>query len=126
MAVEQCSTFVFFDTETTGLPTTHSPRITELSFCAVERSQFLNASPSSPPRVTNRLNICIDPIREIEPAASKISGLSNESLELQSRFNEETALLLTGFLKRLKGPVCLVAHGGESFDFPLLKWGMVS
>lgn len=42
-------------------------------------------------------------------------------LEHESSFNQDAANILTNFLKHLRQPVCLVAHNGYSFDFPVLK-----
>jgi DNA polymerase III epsilon subunit-like protein len=61
---------VFFDLETTGLPSDHPARITELNFCGVDRSQFIGCMAKKMPRVTNRLNLCIDPSRPIDPVAT--------------------------------------------------------
>lgn len=123
MALSQCNTntLVFFDLEATGLPENHDPRITEVSFCAIERSQFLEANHWSPPRVTNRLNLCVDPKRDIHYEAVQISGLRNRDLMHQSGFDLNTAAIIVNFLKRLKAPVCLISHGGQRLDFPLIK-----
>ena len=38
----------------------------------------------------------------------------------QSVFDGDTVRLLESFLTRLPGPVCLVAHNGDQYDYPLL------
>lgn len=119
--IPKCNTLVFFDLETSGLPSFQITRITELSFWAVERSQFLSSTPKEVPRVTNRLSLCVYPARLIDPKASEISGLDNYNLEHQSHFNDDTANTVLSFLNRLKKPICLIAHNGDKFDFPLLK-----
>ena len=48
-------------------------------------------------------------------------GLGNEDLLHQKDFDEGFCSLLTLFLQRQTPPVCLVAHNGHNFDFPLLK-----
>lgn len=116
-----CSSLVFFDLETTGIPAQHHPRITELSFCSVERSQFITCPIGQLPRVTNRLNLCIYPSRRVELEATQKTLLDNWNLEHQGRFDEDVFNLLDSFLRRLKKPVCLIAHNGNNFDFPILK-----
>lgn len=115
------NSLVFFDLETTGLPAFHCPKITELSFCAVERHQFLNGQPKAMPRVTNRLNLCIYPSRLVDPEATNKTKLDNYNLEHQSRFDEDVFNLIYSFLNRLKKPICLIAHNGYNFDFPILR-----
>lgn len=116
-----CSSLVFFDLETTGVPAFHNPRITELSFCSVDRQQFLECKPGNLPRVTNRLNLCIYPWRQIDPVASEKTLLDNYNLEHQSGFDEDVFTIIYSFLNRLKKPICLVAHNGHRFDFPIFK-----
>lgn len=117
----RCNTLLFFDIETTGLPTDLPTRITELSFCAIERSQFLSAWQTMEPRVTNCLNLCVKPNREIDIEASKKSGLNADNLKHQPHFDEDTAEIILRFIKRLVKPVCLIAHNGDKFDFPIFK-----
>ena len=53
--------------------------------------------------------------------ASELTGLKTEVLAKQPLFDEDSVTMINLFLKRLPGPVCLVAHNGDKFDFPLLK-----
>ena len=57
----------------------------------------------------------------ILPHVSDITGLDNYMLNGQSKFDKSTGTLLNSFLSHLPSPVCLVAHNGDAFDFPLLK-----
>ena len=50
-----------------------------------------------------------------------LSELDNDLLELHSPFDRELADMLRSYLRRLPAPVCLVAHNGNRYDFPLLK-----
>ncbi len=111
------NSLVFFDLETTGFK---DPKITELSFCSIDRSQFLNCQRGEFPRITNRLNLCIKPSKKIEAEASEKTKLDNYNLDHQSPFDEDVGNIVLSFLKRLKKPVCLVAHNGFKFDFPIL------
>ena len=49
-----------------------------------------------------------------------MTGLDNEILEDQSVFNEKSGMLIRDFIDRLKKPVCLIAHNGIAYDYPLL------
>ena len=73
------------------------------------------------PRVMNKLTICVYPMATIRPEVSGITGLDNYNLSGQATFDKETGQLLNIFLERLPKPLCLVAHNGDSYDFPLLK-----
>jgi three prime repair exonuclease-1 len=55
------------------------------------------------------------------PEVSSITGLDNYNLTGQDKFDKSTGDLLNAFLSRLPFPVCLVAHNGNAYDFPLLE-----
>lgn len=42
-------------------------------------------------------------------------------MKRQKDFSKDTVSLINGFLSHLEEPVCLVAHNGTRYDFPLLK-----
>ena len=132
-------TLVYFDIEATGLKSSGRPRITEISFLAVKMDDTLNLSleimqllknghsegnllqlESLQPRIVNKLTLCIYPMATIVPHVSDITGLDNYMLNGQSKFEESTGNLLNSFLSHLPSPVCLVAHNGDAYDFPLL------
>lgn len=114
---EPVETLVFFDLESTGLPAV-MPRkkvnITEISLVAIGRTNF-----KAPFRYINKMTYCIRPRHAITLEASRLSGLDNEELEKSPSF-DEVAPLVEHFLLSLPQPVCLIAHNGNSFDFPLL------
>jgi len=56
---------------------------------------------------------------ELDCVVSAI-GLNNDNLYQQKDFDTEVGSLVMLFLRRLEPPVCLVAHNGSRFDFPLL------
>ena len=133
-------TLVYFDLEATGLKSSGRPRITEISFVAVNteslgelniqlkkntrnRSNQYNAFNLEHlfPRVLNKLTLCVYPMATIPPEVSDITELDNYNLSDQTRFDENTGYMLNIFLDRLPAPVCLVAHNGDFYDFPLLK-----
>lgn len=116
-------TFVFLDLETTGLPR-DQPRVSELSLSAVHRYSLQSSPGQTPqlPRVMDKLTLCIDPKKPFTPGAERITGLSNQDLEENCKpdFNLTVGEILKKFLERQARPVCLVAHNGLGFDFPLL------
>ena len=57
----------------------------------------------------------------IRPEVSEITGLDNYNLSGQAPFNRNTGKLINSFLGNLPQPICLVAHNGNQYDFPLLK-----
>ncbi|XP_041371175.1 uncharacterized protein LOC121384721 [Gigantopelta aegis] len=113
-------TYVFFDTETTGLQDAgHQPKITEFCLLAIQREEL---QPScGQPRVANKLTVCLNPQQVITPSASMITGMFNDHLASQTPFTSEMAKMVTSFLERLPSPVCLIAHNGNHFDYPLLR-----
>jgi len=50
-----------------------------------------------------------------------VSDLDNYNLEYENKFDKNVAEVITGFLRHLQQPVCLIAHNGTKFDFPLLQ-----
>ena len=73
------------------------------------------------PRIVNKLTLCVYPMATIVPVVSDITGLDNYNLIGQSKFSKNTGDLINSFLSLLPSPVCLVAHNGNGYDFPLLK-----
>ena len=57
----------------------------------------------------------------VVPLVSDLTGLDNYNLSGQSTFNKNTSDLINNFLSCLPAPVCLIAHNGNAYDFPLLK-----
>lgn len=123
-------TLIFLDLEATGLPFSQ-PKVTELCLLAVHRYALENTSISGgqpppvpkPPRVVDKLSLCIAPGKACSPEASEITGLSTPELEAHGcqRFDDNLANLLRAFLQRQPQPCCLVAHNGDRYDFPLLQ-----
>ncbi|XP_035694501.1 three-prime repair exonuclease 1-like [Branchiostoma floridae] len=117
-------TFVFFDLETTGLD---QPRqITEISLAAVRRDQLLTGTTVPPggatiPRVMDKFTVCVRPRRDIHPKAAEITNLTNQTLGKHRVFDEDLVKSVVHLLNRQEPPVCLVAHNGNRFDFPILK-----
>ncbi|XP_077185834.1 three prime repair exonuclease 2 isoform X2 [Paroedura picta] len=126
-APQDFQTFVFLDLETTGLPR-DQPCMAELSLFAVNRRSLQCPAPQlpqlpQPPRILDKLTLCIDPQKPFTPKAEEITGLSNRTLEENGKldFNRAAVDALRAFLDRQASPICLVAHNGLRFDFPLLR-----
>ncbi|XP_063150338.1 three prime repair exonuclease 2 [Candoia aspera] len=118
-------TFVFLDIETTGLPR-DQPRMAELCLFAVHHSSLPPSSQKNElqlPRIIDKLTLCIDPQKPFTKRAKDITGLSNQQLEQNCKpeINHSLMEILKGFLDRQAHPICLVAHNGLGFDFPLLR-----
>jgi len=130
-------TLVYFDIEATGLKSSGRPRISEITFVAINSQEISNLhhkliekinNMKSPehileletllPRVLNKLTLCVYPMATIMPEVSRLTGLDNYNLSDQSRFDKRTGYLLKAFLSCLPFPVCLVAHNGDLYDFP--------
>ncbi len=122
-AIPTFETLIFFDLDTTDLKgPNHLFKMTELSMCAVERGHFLsNIRSTQVPRVLNRLNLCVNPTVPFHPEAAKASKLNLPILEGQKPFDANIFDAIQSFIGRLKAPICLIAHKGFDFDFPLLK-----
>ncbi len=130
---ETVATYVFLDLEATGLAISR-PRITELSMVAAGREQFrelqselrsqsdseIGCRGDEQPRVLNKLTLCFYPGTQVPHQVTKLTGLDNFNLEDQKRFDGGAAELIRGFLNGLAKPVCLVAHNGLRYDYPLL------
>ena len=125
----EIKTLVYFDIEATGLKRSGRPRICEVSLVAVNAQDVLNSKKEDTqycevkflPRIVNKLTLCIFPMAVIVPLVSDLTGLDNYNLSGQSAFNKNTGELIKNFLSCLPSPVCLVAHNGNAYDFPLLK-----
>ncbi|XP_016987675.1 uncharacterized protein LOC108050479 [Drosophila rhopaloa] len=127
------STFAVIDLETTNLPEHNYNRvgITELCIYAFEADLIKKGVAQNeeqgqqkvpaPPRVLHKLNLLFQPSMMVQPEAESITGLSNYLLERESKLNGDSAQLIISFLKHLPAPVCLVAHNGWGFDFPILR-----
>ncbi|XP_075855841.1 three prime repair exonuclease 2 [Microcebus murinus] len=122
----RAETFVFLDLEATGLPSTE-PEIAEISLFAVHRSCLENPEHDESgapvlPRILDKLTLCMCPERAFTAKASEITGLSREGLLHCQKpgFDHTVARMLQAFLSRQAGPICLVAHNGFDYDFPLL------
>ncbi|GFV06481.1 three prime repair exonuclease 2 [Trichonephila clavipes] len=120
------SSLVFFDLETTGLAYEigkSNVQITEVSMVAISRKELEQSKYEDlrDIRIIQKLCICIRPRSSISPTASEITGLNSDNLVDQQLFEPKAAELINSFLSHLPKPVCLLAHNGECFDFPLLK-----
>ncbi|XP_046581805.1 uncharacterized protein LOC124289244 [Haliotis rubra] len=112
--------YVIFDTETTGLPGPYgNPKITELCLLGIHRDDMFEDGVAVP-RIVNKLQLCLNPRKQMSPGSSMLTGLFNDALDRQQPFNSETVAVIRGFLQTQAQPTCLIAHNGDKFDFALL------
>lgn len=114
----QIETLVFLDLESTGLPDLMPRRkvnVTELALIAVPRKLL-----HTPLRCVHKLSFCVEPRSAVTVDAANITGLDNWDLQWCPSF-AEIAHVVEKFLYTLQPPICLVAHNGDKFDFPLLR-----
>ena len=81
--MSEIKTVVYFDIEATGLKNSGRPRITEVSFVAVNTKDVLERRievGSILPRIVNKLTLCVYPMAIIRPEVSEITGLDNYNL----------------------------------------------
>ncbi|XP_071949226.1 three prime repair exonuclease 2-like [Antedon mediterranea] len=124
--VNVIKSFVFLDLESSALLPCERPKITEICLIAVHRSSIngSTSSTSSPPvipRVVDKMTLCLYPNKQIH--SGDMTGLDNSILLENEKkgFDSNLVDCINAFLNRQTKPVCLVAHNGERFDFPLLK-----
>ena len=72
-------------------------------------------------RVLNKLTLAVRPLQPIPPRVEVLTGLSNANLAHQATWGGGVGAATVAFLTLLEPPVCIVAHNGNRFDFPLLK-----
>ncbi|XP_037030865.1 uncharacterized protein LOC119070562 [Bradysia coprophila] len=115
--------YAFLDLETTGLPAMefNKTKITEICVVSVSKDSLLNTEKHELPRVLSKLSFCVNPCKQISSESTRITGLDNFMLENETKFDENFVKLLNHFLLQLPQPVCLVAHNGDRFDFPIMQ-----
>ena len=115
-------TFAFFDLETTGLPDLEffKTKITELCIIACSVDHFIDPDIKIP-RLLHKLTLCFNPYKRIDIKSTEVTGLTNELLEHENKFDKNAMNIVESFLYQLQQPVCIIAHNGNNIDFPLLK-----
>ncbi|KAG8178827.1 hypothetical protein JTE90_015380 [Oedothorax gibbosus] len=120
------ATYVFFDLETTGLG--HeigkpNVQITEISMIAMKRKEFENSSSTELKdiRIIQKISLCTRPRSSVSWGAAKVTGLNDSNLYDQEPFDQNAASAIIAFLNHLPKPVCILAHNGATYDYPLFK-----
>lgn len=144
--MDEINSFVFFDIETTGLRSCDPPKITELAFVACSRAHLLDPDNEKIPRVIFKLLLPLNPMKMIHPESTRITRnaipieyikliqmnfdfllysfktvLDNWKLENCKKMDANTVEIMNCFFNQLNKPICLVAHNGNKFDYPILK-----
>jgi hypothetical protein len=97
-------------------------KITQLSIISVSVENFVKIKDSNEDiKVMHKLNLYFNPCKRIALEASAITGLTNELLENEKKFDMNALNLLISFFNQLQAPICLIAHNGNLFDFKILK-----
>ncbi|XP_017076057.1 uncharacterized protein LOC108111183 isoform X2 [Drosophila eugracilis] len=86
-----------------------------------QKEEHVQQEVPAQPRVLHKLNLLFQPSMMVHPDAENCTGLSNYLLERESKLDADAGQLIISFLKHLPSPVCLVAHNGWGFDFPILR-----
>ncbi|CAL1264285.1 unnamed protein product [Larinioides sclopetarius] len=125
-SITKVASLVFFDLETTGLAFgigKSNVQITEVSMIAIGRKEFEESTYEDlrDIRIIQKLCLCTRPRSKVSSGAAAITGLNNENLLDQNPFEHNAAEAINFFLSHLPKPVCLLAHNGNQYDFPLLK-----
>ncbi|XP_055940212.1 uncharacterized protein LOC129969597 [Argiope bruennichi] len=125
-SIIKVATLVFFDLETTGLAFEigkSNVQITEISMIAIDRKEFEQSTFEDlrDIRIIRKLCLCTKPRSMVSSSAAAITGLNNKNLMDQTPFERNAAEAINFFLSHLPKPVCLLAHNGNRYDFPLLK-----
>lgn len=79
MEGREVKSLVFFDIEATGLS---KSRITELCLLSVQRDDLLTTVGT--PRVVNKVTLCVNPQKCMEPEACKLTGMFHIKLQFNS------------------------------------------
>lgn len=143
----EINTFVFFDIEATGYRNDR-PKITEIAFTGILRKDLLDATDKTLPRIKYKLLIPLNPMKVIHPIVTQktgklwkdhfivffddscqwfhfrspfFTGLDNYLLEYVKPMDANTINLMNCFFEQLNRPVCLVAHFGNEYDYPILR-----
>ncbi|XP_039287163.1 uncharacterized protein LOC111053395 isoform X1 [Nilaparvata lugens] len=127
MESSRIRSYLILDLETTGFI---NSKITEVSLLGVVREHIEEChAKKSPrhsksiniPRVVQKLNVCVYPNRMINNLVSEVTGLTNDLLQPYPSFNKNTCKQIVEFIKMLPKPVCMLAHNGNRFDFPIIR-----
>lgn len=101
--------------ETTGFRTR---KIILISMIACSFEHFGTMLPLELPGLLKKFSFVYNPCVKIDRRASAVNGFTNEMLQDEATFSEAP---IKEFLKQMQKPICLVAHNGASFQFPILR-----
>ena len=87
-------------------------------FSKIGRKSFYYRVPSIP-RIAHKLTKFFNPRKLIYPSVEEITLLNNFKLEELSSLSADFCICFKKFLNFPK-PICLVAHNGRRYDFPLI------
>ncbi|XP_022830327.1 three prime repair exonuclease 2-like [Spodoptera litura] len=114
------ATYVFVDLQSNCVPKSNKEiEITELCMLAIKHSHIVKNKDVNDPRIQHKLQMCFNPKSSLHENASE-TGLTKNLLKNEATLNMEVCQLIKAFIEGLEAPVCLVAHDGFKFHYPLL------
>lgn len=112
----EINTIAFIDIETTNLE--ENSDIWQLCIVAFKAIDFLGEMPL---KELARFIRFYNPPSEIHPDVIRLTGMTNQKLKDCPPIDDFAKNELKDFFDKVAAPICLVAHYGIKFDFPLLK-----
>jgi len=113
---------VFYDLETTGLRRDNR-FITEICMIATTQDNLLSCQMDELLQNCDKIVLVVDPGSSIDPDAQSITNLTNQTINRSEKltFNQGAIQAISSFLSRQSQQICLLAHNGSAFDFPILR-----
>ena len=115
-------TMVFFDLETTGFRKDNR-FITEICMIATTQDNLLSCQMDELLQNSDKIVLVVDPLSTIDSKAQSITQLTNHNIKRSEKlaFKQEAIRAISSFLSRQSQQICLLAHNGSTFDFPILR-----
>ena len=115
-------TLVFVDLEAAGLPE-ENRLITELCMIAINRRDLVQRNISKVTENCDKLVLVIDPKHSITATAQALTHLTQATIMRSEKqpINKDVIQVIEDYLKRHRKPICFLAHGGNRFDFGVMR-----
>ena len=84
------------DFETTSLS---DPQPTELCMVAVSPDSLFKTRVEDDPRIQNKLTMCFNPQRRIDPEASRLTKISLPMLQQSPKLSRQTVKIISDFIE---------------------------
>ncbi|MEN2498954.1 MAG: nucleic acid binding [Marteilia pararefringens] len=90
---------MFMDFETTSLK---DPQPTELSLIAININDLFNCKNEQIPRILNKLSVCFNPEKQVDPDAEKITGLSRKLLRESPKVDKRALAMIRDYINSMQ------------------------